>query len=79
MTLQNILNAKVFTNNDDEQFKCSTIKMTLCYLFLTSTLQKKKKEKEIYPFKQLQFYDKGTEKSNYEQNKIKKSVLKNYK
>ena len=35
----------------------------LCYLFLTSTLQKN----EVYAFKQLQFYDKSTDKSNYEQ------------
>ena len=38
------------------------------YLFLTSTLQKR----EIYMFKQLQFYDKRTEESNYEQSKTKK-------
>ena len=44
--------------------------MTLCYLFLTSTLQK---WNEIYTFKQLIFYDKKTEKSNYEQIKTNKS------
>ena len=44
--------------------------ITLCYLFLTSTHAAEKKE--IYTFKQLQFYDKKTKKSNCEQIKTKK-------
>ena len=42
--------------------------MTVSYLFLTSTVQKN----EIHTSKQLQFYDKRTEKSNHEQVKTKK-------
>ena len=46
--------------------------MALCYLFLTSTLQKN----EIYTFKQLQFYDQRTEESNYERSKVRNKFLK---
>ena len=42
--------------------------MALCHLFLTSVLQRN----EIYLFKQLQIYDKKTEKSNDEHMKTKK-------
>ena len=42
-----------------------------------SVLDKHAPKKEIYAFKQLQFYDKGIEKSNYDQIKTKKYVLEN--